>query len=159
MGPPTFGIQSNHSDSIDAKANLLTGYNWFRSFKISKHTRLRKTLWLLLAYGALALGLVGVLLPILPTTPFLLVAIWAGSHASNKFKWWLLRHKRFGPALRDWYRHKAIARRAKIQAAAAISFSWLIIIFIGSPTGVITFTGLLFIAIISYLLSRAEPDN
>ncbi|PCI77569.1 MAG: hypothetical protein COB20_07595 [SAR86 cluster bacterium] len=123
----------------------------------SERNTWQKVLWLLLAYATLAIGLIGAFLPILPTTPFLLVAVWAGSHASSKFKWWLLRHKHFGPGLRDWYRDNAIAKPAKIAAVTVISVSWLIIILSGSPTGVIVFTGLLFIGCISFLLSR--PDT
>ena len=118
----------------------------------------QKVLWLVLAYTTLVIGLIGAFLPILPTTPFLLVAVWAGSHASCKFKWWLLRHKRFGPGLRDWYRDKAIAKRAKIAAVSIIAVSWLIIILNGSPVGVIVFTGLLFVGCISFLLSRPNPS-
>ena len=118
---------------------------------------LKKTLWLILAYATLAIGVIGAFLPILPTTPFLLVAVWAGSHASSNFKWWLLRHKRFGPGLRDWYRDKAIAKRAKIAAVSIISISWIIIILNDSPIGVIVFTGLLFVGCISFLVSRPDP--
>lgn len=117
----------------------------------------QKILWLLLAYATLAIGLIGAFLPILPTTPFLLVAVWAGSHASSKFKWWLLRHKRFGPGLRDWYRDKAIAKPAKIMAVTVIAVSWFVIILTGRPIGVIVFTGLLFVGCISFLLSRPDP--
>ncbi|MBL4582840.1 MAG: YbaN family protein [Gammaproteobacteria bacterium] len=119
----------------------------------------QKILWLLLAYVTLAIAVIGAFLPILPTTPFLLVAVWAGSHASSKFKWWLLRHKRFGPGLRDWYRDKAIAKRAKIAAVTVIAVSWLIIILNGSPTGVIVLTGLIFVGCISFLLSRPDPSK
>jgi hypothetical protein len=123
----------------------------------NERTTWQKVLWLLLAYATLAIGLIGAFLPILPTTPFLLVAVWAGSHASSKFKWWLLRHKRFGAALRDWYRDKAIAKPAKLMAVSVIAVSWLVIILSGSPAGIISFTGLLFIACISFLLSRPTP--
>jgi len=117
----------------------------------------QKVLWLLLAYGSFALGLVGAFLPILPTTPFLLVAVWAGSHASNDFKWWLLRHKRFGPALRNWYREKAISKSAKRAAIAVICASWLIIILNGSSSRVIAFTGLILLSCSIFLATRPEP--
>jgi uncharacterized membrane protein YbaN (DUF454 family) len=119
----------------------------------------QKILWLLLAYATLAIGLIGAVLPILPTTPFLLIAVWAGSHASSRFKWWLLRHKHFGPGLRNWYRDKAIARPAKLLAVTVIVVSWLVIILSGSPSRVVAFTGLLFIGCISFLLSRPNPSN
>jgi uncharacterized membrane protein YbaN (DUF454 family) len=125
----------------------------------SKRISWKNILWLLLAYAALALGLIGAFLPILPTTPFLLVSVWAGSHASSKFKWWLMRHKRFGSALRDWYRYQAIARPAKLTAVAVIAASWLIIIFKGSSLGVVVLTGLLLGSCVCFLLTRPEPNN
>ena len=117
------------------------------------------TLEFYIGFGTLAIGLIGAFLLILPTTPFLLVAVWAGSHASSKFKWWLLRHKRFGLGLRDWYSDKAIAKPAKLLAVTVIAVSWLMIVLNHSPAGVIAFTGLLFIACISFLLSRPDPGN
>jgi uncharacterized membrane protein YbaN (DUF454 family) len=123
----------------------------------NKRSSVKKFLWRALAYITFVLGLIGAFLPILPTTPFLLITVWAGSHASSKFKWWLLRHERFGQALRDWYRHKAISRTAKLTALVLISISWLVIILNGSPVAVIAFTGLLFVGCLGFLLTRPEP--
>ena len=117
----------------------------------------QKILWSVLAYTTLAVGLIGAFLPILPTTPFLLVAVWAGSHASSKFKWRLLRHRRFGPALRHWYKEKAIARPAKRMAVAIITASWLLIIFSGRPPEIVALTGLVLLACTIFLLTRPEP--
>jgi uncharacterized membrane protein YbaN (DUF454 family) len=125
----------------------------------SKRIGWQNILWLLLAYVTLALGLIGAFLPILPTTPFLLVSVWAGSHASSKFKWWLMRHKRFGAALRDWYRYQAISRSTKLTAVTVICISWLIIILKGSSFVVIVFTGLLLASCIAFLVSRPKPDD
>ena len=116
-----------------------------------------KALWLVLAYASFALGLIGAFLPLLPTTPFLLVSVWAGSHASSNFKWWLLRHRRFGPALRLWYRDRAISRPAKRMAIAIICVSWLVIILSGRPLGVVAFTGLVLLGCSIFLLTRPEP--
>jgi uncharacterized membrane protein YbaN (DUF454 family) len=69
--------------------------------------------WLLLAVLALALGLVGIVVPGLPTTPFVLLAAGAAARGSPRLHAWLLAHRRFGPALRAWEREGAIPRRAK----------------------------------------------
>lgn len=70
---------------------------------------------LLLAAGLLflALGAVGVFLPLLPTTPFLLLAAACFSRSSRRMHAWLLRNRLFGPVLRDWEQRGAIARRTK----------------------------------------------
>lgn len=125
----------------------------------NKRISWQNIVWLLLAYASLVLGLIGAFLPIIPTTPFLLVSVWAGSHASSKFKWWLMRHKRFGPTLRDWYRYQAIAKPAKLTATIVITASWLIIILKGNSLGIIVFTGLLLGSCICFLLSRPEPSD
>ena len=83
----------------------------------------------LLALGWLMVGLgfVGIVVPGLPTVPFLLVALWAFSKSSQRFHDWLYNHPRLGPPLRDWRDHGAISVRAKILAVAtmAASFVWV----------------------------------
>jgi len=79
--------------------------------------------WLLMGHISLLLGIVGVFLPLLPTTPFLLLASYGYSRGSPRFEAWLLGHPRLGPPIRDWRSHGVIRRRAKIVATVAISAS------------------------------------
>jgi hypothetical protein len=83
--------------------------------------------WLTLTWLAIALAAVGAALPLMPTTVFLLVALWTGSKASPRFRYRLFRHPRYGPALRDWHRHGVISRPARWMAALAMSFSLLVL--------------------------------
>jgi uncharacterized protein len=69
--------------------------------------------WLLLAYFALGLAVLGVVLPGLPTTPFVLVAAWAAAQGSPRLHAWLLAHPTFGPTIRNWQRYGAVSRKAK----------------------------------------------
>jgi uncharacterized protein len=71
--------------------------------------------WLLqgLAGLCLLLAAVGLVLPIVPTVPFLLAAAWAAARSSPRLHHWLLTHKRFGPYLRDWNEAGVVPRRAK----------------------------------------------
>lgn len=73
-------------------------------------------LWRALAIIALALGLVGAVLPALPTVPFVLVAAWAASRGWPSLERWLLRHPHFGPSLRRWREGGIVPRRAKWAA-------------------------------------------
>lgn len=75
-------------------------------------------LYLVLGLGFVALGVVGAFLPVLPTTPFMIVAAACFARSSTRLENWLLGHKRFGPLLRDWRARGAIPRRAKFASLA-----------------------------------------
>jgi uncharacterized protein len=84
-------------------------------------TRLAALLWWrTLALGCLVLGVIGVFLPLLPTTPFLLVAAWAAGKGWPAFEAWLLVHPRYGPPIRRWRDHRAVPRNAKWLAGATM---------------------------------------
>lgn len=74
-------------------------------------------LWRTLALANVALALLGAVLPVLPTVPFLLVAAWAGSRGWPQLETWLLEHPKHGPAIRRWRDHGAVPRRAKWVAS------------------------------------------
>ena len=74
--------------------------------------------WWLLAWAALGLGLVGIVVPGLPTVPFVLLSAYAAARGSERLHAWLLAHPRFGPMIRDWQAQGAV--RNMITAHAAI---------------------------------------
>jgi uncharacterized membrane protein YbaN (DUF454 family) len=69
-----------------------------------------------IGFVSLALGLVGLFLPIVPTVPFLVVSVWAFQRSDKRLERWLLRHKKVGAPLRLWKEHGAISRRSKLIA-------------------------------------------
>lgn len=77
--------------------------------------------WWLLAYASLGLGIVGVFVPGMPTTVFVLIAAWAAARGSDRLHRWLLAHPRFGRSIRDWQAHGAVSRRAKWMASATMA--------------------------------------
>ena len=81
--------------------------------------------WLLFALALvfLALGVVGIFLPVMPTVPFVLLAAWAASLSSPRLSHWLDHHPLFGKTLRDWRQHGVVSRRAKWAATIAIAVS------------------------------------
>jgi uncharacterized protein len=78
---------------------------------------------LLLAAGtlALALGVLGIFLPLLPTTPFVLLAAACYARGSHRFHAWLLSNRTFGPMVYEWERHRSLPYRTKITAIALMS--------------------------------------
>src|SRR5690606_34719043 len=72
------------------------------------------------AYASLGLGIVGVFVPGMPTTVFILVSAYAAARGSDRLHAWLLAHPRFGPLIRDWRAHGAVSRRAKWMATATM---------------------------------------
>jgi uncharacterized protein len=78
--------------------------------------------WLLWLAGtiALALGLIGVVLPGLPTTPFILLSAACYARASPRLHAWLLNHRWMGPMLRDWERDRSLTRRTKALAVGSM---------------------------------------
>lgn len=78
--------------------------------------KLLRFAWLILGWFALGFGAVGVVLPLLPTTPFVLLAAFAFAKGSPRMRHWLVNHRIFGSMIRDWEAHGAIARRYKILA-------------------------------------------
>lgn len=72
---------------------------------------------------SLVLGIIGIFLPGLPTTPFILLTAACFVRASPRAYAWLLNHHFFGPSLRDWEQHRSIPRKAKIIALLMMAFS------------------------------------
>ena len=79
--------------------------------------------WLLFLGGWLSLGIgaLGVILPVLPTTVFVLIAAGCFARSSPRFYHWLLANRVFGPLIHDWRQHRSIPLRAKIVAVAMIA--------------------------------------
>jgi uncharacterized protein len=86
--------------------------------------------WMLLGFGWLnvTLGLIGIIVPGLPTTVFLIVAAWAFSKSSERFRLWLWNHPRFGSSIRNWHDYKVIPYRAKIMASAMMAVSFVVVL-------------------------------
>ena len=120
----------------------------------SRH-RLRWAWWLL-AYVSLGLGLVGIVLPGLPTVPFVLLAAFAAARGSRRLHAWLLAHRRFGPVIRDWEAQRAVSRRAKHLATAMMAAS-AVIMFLTAPKIWMAATGTAIMAIVAIWLWR-RPD-
>ena len=75
---------------------------------------MKKLILLIVGWLCVGLGFVGIFIPGIPTTIFLIIALWAFARSSKRFHAWLLNHQRFGPILRNWESHKVVPIKAKI---------------------------------------------
>lgn len=85
-----------------------------------------RLLWLVAGLLSLALGLIGVVTPVLPTVPFVILAAWCFGKGSARWEAWMLRHPRWGPMVRAWRARRAIPRRAKRLALGMMAVSCVI---------------------------------
>ncbi len=84
-------------------------------------SRLVRALLVCAGFASVALGVAGIFLPVLPTTPFMLLAAACFARSSPRFHGWLLAHRTFGPIVGEWERHRAIPYRTKLWAIALMS--------------------------------------
>lgn len=89
------------------------------------HARGLRALWMMAGAVSLVTGIVGAFLPLLPTTPFVLLAAYCFSRGSHRWEHWLLHHPRWGSMVRDWRDHRAVPLRAKQLATLMMTASSL----------------------------------
>lgn len=122
---------------------------------------MKRTILISLGWLCVGLGFVGVFVPGIPTTIFLIIALWAFTKSSEKLRHWLLNHKRFGPILNNWQEHKVVPRRAKILMVVLMSLA--VILFYYSLQSLILTIGLIIIlvSVAIYVISLPSkvPEN
>lgn len=119
----------------------------------------KRLVLILIGLTSLLLGGIGIFVPLLPTTPFILLAAFAFANSSERLHRWLLDHNVFGPLIQDWRDYGAISRRAKILSlvsmAAIVLISWLL----AAPTYVIVVQVLVLSCSASFIVTRPSPPT
>ncbi len=95
--------------------------------------RVGRTAWLLLGLLCVGLGIIGAILPLMPTTIFLILAAGCFARSSPRLEAWLLNHRQFGPTLVAWRAQGAIGARAKIMACTGIAIGFALFLWRAHP--------------------------
>lgn len=112
------------------------------------------------AWLMVGIGIIGIFLPVLPTTPFMILAAALFARSSPRFEQWLLDHPRFGQPLIDWRREGAISQKAKIASVSLMTLSCGIVIFFGPPQLWLKLViGLILVACAAFILTRPAPGR
>lgn len=111
-------------------------------------------LWLSIGALSLVLGLVGSVLPLLPTTPFILLAAFCFANSSPRFHLWLVEHPAFGPPIRDWRLHGAISRGAKLAGTLAMAAAFLLSALFRLDAVILIIQALVMAGVLAFLWTR-----
>ena len=115
-----------------------------------------RVIWLSVGWLFFGLGLLGAVLPVMPTVPFLLVAVWAFSRSSPQLRDRILRHPHFGPPIRDWQERGAIRRPVKFWATLMMGCGIAWSLWLQLPVALIAGQALVCAAIAVFLITRPE---
>ena len=113
----------------------------------------------LLGFLCIALGVLGILLPVLPTTPFLILAAVCFSYSSEKFFNKIISHPKFGASVKNYLDGKGIPRRAKKIAVAVLWLSIGLSTWIVKPIGLKIFLPALAIYVTWFILREPDSDK
>jgi len=114
-------------------------------------------LWLAVGWLFVALGVIGIVLPLLPTTPFLLLAAFSFSRGSPRLLNWLLDHAHLGPPVHQWRAHGAIATRFKVAALVFMAASVGLSLLYGVPKAGLIIQVVILSGVSVFLITRPAP--
>lgn len=116
-----------------------------------------KYVWIGLGWLFIILGVVGIVLPLLPTTPFLLVAAICFSRGSQRLHGWLINHRTLGPPITNWQTNRTISRQIKIAAIISMGGLFGISIFLSVDPRVLLIQGIVLTTVGVFLCRQKEP--
>ena len=118
-----------------------------------------RAVWIAVGVGSVLLAALGLALPLLPTTPFLLLAAFAFARSSDRWHAWLLGHRLFGPIIDDWRRYGAVDRRTKI--VSVVSMAGIIGLSLALDVGatVLVVQAVVLTGSAAFVLSRPTPPE
>jgi len=118
-----------------------------------------RLLWTMGGIVFVAIGAIGVILPLLPTTPFLLLGAYCFARSSPRLHDWLLGHRSFGPLINNWDRYGSIDRRSKRIALVVIILTLGISLLIGVPWWALAGQTVVLASAATFVLTRPDPPD
>lgn len=113
-----------------------------------------KPILLILGFLSLGLGVLGFFLPLLPGTPFIILAGWCFTRSSPRFEQWLLAHPHLGPIIASWKTNQAIPLSAKIFALISITVSACIIWLRPIPLPLQVCVSVILVGVLGFIFTR-----
>lgn len=113
--------------------------------------------WALLGLISVAIGLAGIILPLVPTVPLMILAAFFFARSSERLHNWLITHPQFGPAIVDWQENGAIHPKGKKIATVSIAIVFLISLILGLRPLILIIQGVTLCAVLLFIWTR--PDS
>ncbi len=114
-----------------------------------------KNLWFkALGLILVALGIIGIVLPVMPTTIFFILALTCFTRSSPALEQWLLNHPRYGATLQQWQAHKVVTVKAKCYAAIGMLIGFIFLLYSAAPIWVIYLVAIIEVLVMIYLILR-----
>lgn len=122
--------------------------------------RMMRALYLVLGLILLITGIIGIFVPLMPTTIFLILAAWCFSKSSRRLENWLLSHPQLGPTIVNWRENGVIPPRAKLMACIGMAVGFLIFLFAAHPAWWLFFlVAAIMVGCAWYVLSRPSAPR
>ena len=117
-------------------------------------------IYFVMGWAMLGLGTTGVVLPLLPTTPFVLAAAWCFCRSSPRMAAWLEKHPVLGRSITNWQREGAVSWRSKMAAVASMGFGYAITLGLTRLDHLAAaLLAVLLLAVATFILTRPSPTN
>ncbi len=113
-----------------------------------------RIMWAILGLLSVALGAIGILLPLLPTVPFMLLAAFCFSRSSERLHHWLISHPTFGPPIEDWQSKGTIAPKVKRISTLSVGVVFVVSVILGVKTTVIIIQAVVLSLVLIFIWSR-----
>ncbi|WP_246616405.1 YbaN family protein [Thaumasiovibrio subtropicus] len=117
-----------------------------------------KPIWCFFGAVALILGIVGIVLPLLPTTPFILLSCACFSRGSERLHHWLISHPRFGPVIVNWQEHRSLSPVVKKRALVMIVLSFAFSIYMMPLPAVKSAVGVMGVVLFIWIYRLPERE-